>query len=302
MNSSTRLVSVIIPTYKRSEYLIRAIDSVLAQTYPNIEIIVVDDNDGDNEDRRQTKINLNKYILNSSIIYVEHECNKGISAARNTGIKSAKGDFISFLDDDDEFLPNKTDLQLNCFDKSNENLGLVYGSFIRSENGKTTNIMPKYRGDLQSILGLNHIGSPSMIMCRKEVFENIGGFDETFRSREDIEFYYRLAKLYQIDYVEDLIMRYNIHNITLSKIHTDKLFYMVQFISKYQAELIFPRRRWSEIQERLGELNAINGNKKAAFYAFITSYRYYPKRFSTLVKIVLLGFGTRFYRKIRKIT
>ena len=124
------LVSVIIPTYKRSDYLLRAIDSVLRQTYAPIEIIVVDDNEGNNEFREATKKNLQHYITSAAIQYLEHENNKGLPAARNTGIRLAKGDYVAFLDDDDEFLPEKIGLQVACFQRNNPSVGLVYGSFM----------------------------------------------------------------------------------------------------------------------------------------------------------------------------
>ncbi len=299
------LVSVIIPTYKRSDYLIRAIESVINQTYSPIEIIVVDDNDGDNEFRKDTKKNVGKYIASNNIIYVEHEFNKGISAARNTGLESAKGEYIAFLDDDDEFLPEKIALQVACFQSSNSSVGLVYGSFIRFETDSNTEriIKPKHAGNLQNILGLNHIGSPSMVMCTKKAIDKVNGFDVTFRSREDIDFYYRLAKHYNFSYVQDVIMKYYIHpNIQLSKIHTDKIAYMIQFIEKYGLELENPVSRWSEIQERLGELHAVNGNRKMALGAFAKAYKVKPKRFSILVKAGFALLGSKMYRKIRKVS
>ena len=159
------LVSVIIPTFKRSNFILRAIESVLNQTYENIEIIIVDDNEGDNEFSKLTKKILKRFIDNGEIVYVKHRTNKGISAARNTGIKKAKGDYIAFLDDDDEFLPKKIELQLDIFNKSKNNVGLVYGAYLEiNENlNKELVIMPKLKDNVYSILGLNHIGPPSKL-------------------------------------------------------------------------------------------------------------------------------------------
>ena len=102
-------VSVIIPTYKRPDSLDRAINSVLGQTYPYVEVIVVDDNNPDTEGRRQTEAKMASFADNLRVKYVKHEQNKNGAAARNSGAKASTGDFIAFLDDDDEFLPKKNE-------------------------------------------------------------------------------------------------------------------------------------------------------------------------------------------------
>ena len=94
-------VSAIIPTYNRANIVIRAIQSVLNQTYQNFELLVIDDGSQDNTEEIVTGIHDNR------IKYIRHEKNKGVAAARNTGIEAAKGEFIAFLDSDDEWLPNK---------------------------------------------------------------------------------------------------------------------------------------------------------------------------------------------------
>ena len=95
------LVSVIIPTYKRSKSLNRAIDSVLSQTYPNIEIIVVDDNGKGSKYQIETEKSLENYIKTDKIKYITHDVNRNGSAARNTGFKHSMGEYINFLDDGD---------------------------------------------------------------------------------------------------------------------------------------------------------------------------------------------------------
>src|SRR5690625_1857772 len=121
------LVSVIIPTYKRPRMLTRALKSVLMQTYKNIEVIIVDDNDENSEYRKQTINFMKEYKSNPIIKYIKHKKNKGGSEARNTGIYKATGKYISFLDDDDEYMPTKIEKQVKKFKESNEaNLGFVY--------------------------------------------------------------------------------------------------------------------------------------------------------------------------------
>ena len=101
-------VSVIIPTYKRSTVICRAVDSVLAQTLDSVEVIVVDDNGiGTEAGIKTAEVMEKNYSDNTKVHYIQHEKNKNGSAARNTGIRAAHGEFISFLDDDDIYLPER---------------------------------------------------------------------------------------------------------------------------------------------------------------------------------------------------
>lgn len=299
---SNPLVTVIIPTYKRTSFLVRAIESVLKQTYSPIEIVVVDDNDC--QFSIQTKKCLEMYILTNTIRYIEYKKNKGLAAARNSGIKAAKGEYVAFLDDDDEFLPQKTALQMSCFQKNESTLGLVYGSYIRFEVETNSEriIKPKFKGDLKDILGVNHIGPPSMVMCKTEAVLKISGFDESLVAREDIDFYYRLAKYYTIDYVDETVMKYYIHPNNMSKQHRDKLEYMKVYMNRYRNELLKPSLRWSEVNERLAELYAVNGCRIKAVNTFLIAYVNRPKRFSILVKAGFALLGGRMYKKIRKVS
>jgi glycosyltransferase involved in cell wall biosynthesis len=105
-------VSVIIPTHKRPHFLNRAVDSVLAQTYSNIEIVVVDDNAPDSDDRKHTSVAMRRYKNNRRVIYVQNERPLGGGPARNKGIECSTGSYITFLDDDDIYLPQKVEVQL----------------------------------------------------------------------------------------------------------------------------------------------------------------------------------------------
>lgn len=301
--NNTCLVSVIIPTYKRSDFLIRAITSVLNQKYKKIEIIVVDDNDSDSKYRHETKRMLIEEGLFNKVKYIEHDRNKGLSAARNTGVKLAVGEFVCFLDDDDEFFPNKIEQQVNKFLSLDKKVGMIYSGYEKYyvASRKVEYVTPKHRGDLSSLLGVNHIGPPSMVMCRRSVVLKLEGFDESFRSREDIEFYYRLSLNYEIDYQDDNLIRYYIHDSSLSRIFSDKLKYMLQFIDKHEDSLKKPRARWSELHERLGEWYMANGMTVEATQAFSVAYANNPFRIKIIIKM-LLGFtGRNFYMKLRKL-
>lgn len=111
------LVSVIIPTYNRPTYLRRCLESVLNQTYKNIEIFVVDDNNPETEARIETEKIMNEYVNGKNVTYLKHNFNKNGSAARNTGWKHSSGKYITFLDDDDEIDESKIQKQVECLAK-----------------------------------------------------------------------------------------------------------------------------------------------------------------------------------------
>lgn len=179
------LVSVIIPTYKNRGNLKRSIDSALSQTYNNIEIIVVDDNDPDTPYRKGTENVLSQYIGNNKVTYIKHEHNKNGSAARNTGWRNSHGQFVAFLDDDDQFLPEKIDKELNFLIEHQE-FDAAY-TFEESERNGKLDITP-YEGDVskQILLLQSHIQT-STIMFRRYALEKINGFDESYKRHQDLE-------------------------------------------------------------------------------------------------------------------
>lgn len=291
------LVSVIISTYKRPSKVIRAINSVLNQTYKNIEILVIDDNNDKDKFRKLTQDVLQKYITEKKIIYIKHKNNKGLPAARNTGINKAKGEFISFLDDDDEFLPVKIESQLKIFKNAKDNIGLVYGAYIKKDLtlNKEIIIEPKVKGNINSILGLNKIGSPSIIMCKRSAISKIGGFDETIQFREDIDFYFRLSEYYHFAYTKEIVSKFYVHQDSMSKNYKYKLKHTLKFIKKYEVKIKKPRIRWSELQELLGKLYLLNDDKKMALISYTRAYINRPFRLSIIIRIFLLFLGKRIF-------
>lgn len=183
--NKNNLVSIIIPTYKNRGNLKRSIDSALSQVYNNIEIIVVDDNDPGTPYRKDTENVLNQYIDNDKVIYIKHEYNKNGSAARNTGWRNSHGQFVAFLDDDDQFLPEKIGKELNYL-LNHQEFDAAY-TFEDSERNGKLNITP-YEGDVskQILLLQSHIQT-STIMFRRYALEKINGFDESYKRHQDLE-------------------------------------------------------------------------------------------------------------------
>lgn len=202
--SKSKLVSIIIPTYKGSNVLKRAIDSVLIQTYPSIEIIVVDDNSPESKERKDTEKIMSEYY-SEKIIYIKHDKNKNGSAARNTGFSKSNGDYIMFLDDDDEFLSNKVSTQVTAMESVSSEWGVSYTSFLRKINGKLiAKSYEKRQGNLyiEELSRNFFIHAGSNLMIRRSVVEDMNGFDETFTRNQDIEFLSRILERYKILYVD----------------------------------------------------------------------------------------------------
>ena len=207
-------ISVIIPTFNRADTILRAVDSVLAQSYKDFELIVIDDGSSDN-----TYHVLSPYIERNQLHYFKQE-NKGVSAARNYAVKKSNGHWISFLDSDDSWLPHKLETQVDYIN-SNPSCSLVHGEEIWIRNGKRVNPKKKHAksgGDIfVRSLELCLI-SPSAVILRRELFDHMGGFREDFEVCEDFDLWLKITSLYEVGFIkEPIINKYGGHQDQLSR-------------------------------------------------------------------------------------
>ena len=197
------LVSIIIPTYGGNSSLKRALISVLNQGYPNIEIIVVDDNNPDSRARRDTEKIISQFLHQPNLIYIQHEKNKNGSAARNTGVRNSSGEYISFLDDDDVFLPLKVSKQVTYLE-SHKEFQAVY--CWRYEGERI--IRSDLTGNLsESLLDLTFTPCTPSIMIRRICYETLNGFDESYIRHQDFEFLLRFFKQFEMGVVKEPLIR-----------------------------------------------------------------------------------------------
>lgn len=206
--------SVIIPTYNRALFLKEAVDSVLAQDFKDFELIVVDDGSTD-----ETQKILAPY-LEKNLLKVIVQKNKGVAAARNTGIKSAAADWLAFLDSDDLWLPKKLEKQIN-FLRENPNLKICQTEEIWIRRGVRVNPMKKHQKFsgwiFKKCLPLCLV-SPSAVMIHRDVFEAVGFFDESFLVCEDYEFWLRVSLNLEIGLLDEpLIIKRGGHPDQLSQ-------------------------------------------------------------------------------------
>lgn len=186
-------VSVIIPTFNRSKKVVRAISSVLSQSFTDFEIIVVDDGSTDG-----TEDAVAEFI--HRISYLVHSSNLGVSAARNTGIRRSNAQFIAFLDSDDYWLPDKLAVQMD-FLKANTHALACQTEEIWIRNGCRVNPKKKHTkpsGDIFEASLKLCLVSPSAVMLRRYVLEEVGMFDEDLPACEDYDLWLRIACRYPV--------------------------------------------------------------------------------------------------------
>lgn len=206
---STVKVSVIIPTYKRSEDIARAVDSVLAQTIDSFEVIVVDDNGIGTEGGEKTAQVMAAYADDPRVIYCRHEVNKNGAAARNTGIAVAKGEYIAFLDDDDTFRPERLQKMYDRMQSLDSSWGACYTGYVKHKtNGEDQYSGETNEGDLyvQALMRALYIGTGSNLFFSRAAVEDIGLFDVSFRRNQDLEYLARILKKYKMAYVDEVLM------------------------------------------------------------------------------------------------
>lgn len=189
------LVSAIIPTYNREHIIAEAVDSVLAQTYPNIEIVIVDDGSKD-----RTLEVLRAYGDKTRVIA---QANAGPAAARNRGIRESQGELIAFLDSDDIWLPTKTERQVNLLQRAGEKVTSCLSNILMQwKSGDRSSfeialLEPSTEEgiwlNVDEVLATRSVLFNQGIMIRRQVIEKIGGFDESIRYLEDYEFPLRLS-------------------------------------------------------------------------------------------------------------
>ena len=207
------MISAIITTCKREPAIVRrAVMSILAQTYPHMELIVVDDSPSDYSERQNVADMIEEIRRNArmEIRYIQHPVCKGACAARNTGWKNANGSIIGYLDDDDEWLPRKAEKMIEGF--TSPKIALVYCNHFTCN--VTTGTIEKSPHKQHSgyvydqLIHLNFVGSTSFPLIRKEALRSIGGFDIKMQSSQDLDVWLRLAKHYPFAFTDDYLAKY----------------------------------------------------------------------------------------------
>lgn len=209
-NSTNEKVSIIITTYKGSSCIRRAINSLLNQTYSNIEVVIVDDNPPGSIERNKTQKIVDKY-QDERIKYIKHEKNLNGAAARNSGLKVATGYFVGFLDDDDYYLPTKIEMCVKSLIK-NHNYDAVFCGVIITDNIHVLKVVESESNiDDSSIqkkllFNVNMFGTGSNLFLRKSSVDKIGGFDVSYYRLQDLEFLVRFFENHRACYINEFLI------------------------------------------------------------------------------------------------
>ncbi len=285
------LVTAVITTHKREATMVeRALKSILAQTYKNIEVIVVDDSPSTFEHRQAVKECVKKYF-SQNVIYVQHEECQGACAARNTGLALAKGSFIAFLDDDDEWLPNKIEKQIQGF--YNDNVALVYCDSISyfQKSGQKILRNPVFLcGKVYNQLILrNFIGSTSFPLIKRQSLIDVGGFDVLMQSAQDYDVWLRLAQKFEVNYVKDALVMYYIHEGEQITKNCKKKISGLERINEKNWEYIkrTPEAFWIRTI-KLVPFYACNGEYKKAFFIWIKAILRKPFKIKANLKYLYI--------------
>lgn len=217
--SDQPLISVIIPTYNRTQQTIAAIESVLAQTYPNFEIIIVDDGSTDDSGEVIQRFIRQRTNGHHQILFF-HQANQGASIARNTGIAKARGEYIAFLDSDDTWLPEKLEWQMRALEQLKNECGACVTD-ARLVNRSGMDISSSFRAhgkNYQDTIGIDRDAVRSIaksfcgvwlstMLARADLIKRIGGFSPDISFVEDRDIHFRLALVTSIAYVNKPLIR-----------------------------------------------------------------------------------------------
>ncbi|MDX6153991.1 glycosyltransferase family A protein [Marinococcus sp. PL1-022] len=295
-------VSVVIPTHNRANTVVKAVNSVLKQTYKDFSIIVVSDGSSDDTELVMKKIEEEENKVN----FFSYEVPKGGNYARNLGIEFSESEYIAFLDDDDEWSPDKLKKQMEII-KNDKEIGLVYtgSKLIYQKENLSYFSLPKEKGDLsKKILFKNYIGTTSSVVIKKSLLNDCGSFDTELEAKQDYDLWIRICQKTKIGIVTDACVNYynDIGNNQISQ-QTDKYIRAMDYIEKKYINLFSKlseketKIRRSNFCLQIATLAIRNNNSKLA-----RSYCRRAIRHKFNVKSIIYILLTLFeYKKILKI-
>ena len=278
------MISIIIPTYNRATFLARAVKSIINQTYQDVEIIIIDD--GSQDDTDIVVEQLIEKFSKFKIQYLKNEKNRGAQHSRNKGINNAKGEWIAFLDSDDEWLPKKLE---KCIDLAKkENLSVVHSEgYIDYNDGSplVKRNVRKLKGFIYSDILKNAGPMFPSLLVRKKCFEKIGYLDESIVAHQEWETSIRLAKYYDFGFINEplFIWHQDGHDSISTNEFKNCLGYQ-QIIEKHKVEITKER----------GEKALENHYKKLAYRFYAISDLRNASRFFLDARKLSKSFYNRF--------
>ena len=267
-------VSIIITTFGRPVFLAECIQSAINQSYKDFEIIVVDDNNPNSIHRENTETILTEFLKETdNLKYVKHEKNLYGAVARNTGANYAKGEYLSFLDNDDFYLEDKL---LKCVELCKQNNKKYVGAFSYCEF-RINSMIVGYQKNIKSGRHLVEtlacsfpFSSGSNLFIRKEIYNELNGFDENFRRHQDYEFLVRLFEKYKLLAIEEVLIVKNNENINFLDVrgmikvkeqYLKKFDYLIQKLKLKEQKYIYYKNYISISEQALKSREYIIASK-----------------------------------------
>lgn len=283
------LVSVICLSYNHEAYAVETLNSVINQTYPNIELLIADDYSSDNS----VGVIQNWLKNHPEIHFVINQKNLGSTKTFNQLAKKAKGAFIIDLAADDVLLPNCIEQQVKAFQNSkHENLGIVYGNLIEiDENGNfirnyyTEKDHPESGNIYKMVIGRTTKICSSSSMVKKSIFEKLGYYDENL-AYEDLDLWVRASRIYEFEYIPELLIKKRILASSMSSFFTQKKNPRTKKLHKSSLKILYKAFKLNQSKD---EHKALLGRIKFEFYKFLKS-----KEYLLLFQLIFLGLKTKY--------
>lgn len=272
-------VSAVVTTYKRRPEIVkRALQSIIAQTYKRMDAILVNDYPEDKKLSKELQELCDSF--EPKVRYLQMTKNSGANAARNYGASKAKGEYIGFLDDDDEWNEKKIELQLKKM--VNSDVGIVYCNvWINSEKSHNTTIHYKEKkpeGDLYAkLFHRNVIGSTSFPLIRKAVFDEVGGFDESVPALQDMELWLRITQKYSVGYVHEPLGTYYFYLSDRISAHPERRIKGYEIILEKHKDYLKQNKKVKADFDNMGVTLYINGRDfRTAMKLWLEAVRFNP--------------------------
>lgn len=293
VESRQRLVSVIVPVFNRSSLLSRAIQSAVDQSHPELEIIVVDDGSTEDID------GVLREFDDERIVCLRHDTNRGVAAARNTGLRHAHGHYIGFLDSDDEWFKNKVERQVANLEGTEKRCKVSYHPLEVFDDTSSKVIELTTFTEEGMILGRMlqacYVGL-IQIMMRREEFLRVGQFNEGFFSHDDWDMLIRLSERCQFSYIDEVLARYHHHDGIDGMISARYEKYARDRTLLYELHRTLYEERRETHAHYLSDLAAfvaITGDRRGARRLLLRSVALNPLRLDPYVKMLLTLVGRR---------
>ena len=280
--SSIPAVSAIITTYRRADVLPRAIRSALAQTVPDIEVLVVDDEPSD-----AARI-ATESVGDPRVLYLAHDENKGLSAARNTGIRAARAPYVAFLDDDDEWAPTKLERQLRAMRDHGGRAAVTSYERWHRHDGTSRVRDIRVDGDVHPLLLRDDMVHMQTLLLPTDAFDVVGTFDEHLFHHEDLDMALRLSREYPFVTVPEPLTIIHVTPDSLSRNTGNRIRALERIIDKH-PELRDDRKHRSRWTYRLARLHGEDGDRSAWRSCLVEAVRLDP---TNLRAAGMLALGT----------